>query len=120
MSILKVYSYKKCSTCQKALKFLEKKKLNANVIEITEKAPSKAELKSMLKNYDGDLKKLFNTSGVVYREKNIKEKLPNMTKDDAIEMLSLDGKLIKRPFLLKGEKGLVGFKEDQWAKLLKE
>ena len=109
----KVYSYKKCSTCVKALKFLDKKKITPNVIDITEQPPSKAELETMLNNYDGELKRLFNTSGVAYRENNIKDKLPTMTKAQALTMLSKNGKLVKRPFVLKGKKGLVGFKEDE-------
>lgn len=116
---MKVYSYKKCSTCQKALKFLDKKGVEVSVVDITEKPPTKTELKKMLKSYDGEIKKLFNTSGMVYREKNIKEKLPKMSNDEAIDLLSSNGKLIKRPFLLKGDQGVVGFKEDQWNSLLK-
>lgn len=112
----KVYSYKKCSTCVKALKFLDKKKIEAKVVDITEQPPSKKELEVMLKNYNGELKKLFNTSGVAYREQNIKDKLPTMSKADALKLLSSNGKLVKRPFLLNGDKGLVGFKEDEWKK----
>lgn len=113
----KVYSYKKCSTCVKALKFLDKKKITPNVIDITAQPPTKAELETMLSNYDGELKRLFNTSGVAYRENNIKDKLPTMTKAQALTMLSKNGKLVKRPFVLKGKKGLVGFKEDEWKSL---
>ncbi len=119
MASLKVYSYKKCSTCQKALKFLEKKKINYNVIEIVDNPPSKLELKKMLKSYNGEIKKLFNTSGVVYREKKIKDKIAKMTQAEAIDLLSSNGKLVKRPFLLAGEKGLVGFKEEEWKSLVK-
>ena len=115
---LKVYSYKKCSTCVKALKFLKAKKMDPDVIDITEQPPTKKELELMLKSYDGELKKLFNTSGVAYRENNIKDKLPTMTKTQALTMLSKNGRLVKRPFILKGQKGLVGFKEDEWKKLI--
>lgn len=118
MSKMKVYSYKKCSTCVKALKFLDKKGVKAEVIDITEQPPTQKELEVMLKNYDGELKKLFNTSGVAYRENNIKDKLPTMTKAQALKMLSQNGKLVKRPFLLKGAKGVVGFKEDEWKSLI--
>lgn len=118
MAKLKVYSYKKCSTCQKALKFLEKKKIDSQVIDITEIPPSVSELQTMLKNYDGELKKLFNTSGVAYRELNIKDKLPKMTEKQAIQLLSSNGRLVKRPFVLNGKKGVVGFKEPEWKTLI--
>ena len=118
MSKFKVYSYAKCSTCKKALSFIDKKKLKAEVIDIKEQGPTKAELELMLENYDGELKKLFNTSGLQYRENNIKDKLPTMTKAQALTMLSKNGMLVKRPFVLKGKKGVVGFKEDQWKALL--
>ncbi len=117
MAQAKVYSYKKCSTCVKALKFLDENNVKAEVIDITEQPPSKQELETMLKNYDGELRKLFNTSGVAYRENNLKEKLPTMTKAQALSMLSKNGKLVKRPFVLKGQKGLVGFKENEWSQL---
>lgn len=115
---LKVYSYKKCSTCVKALKFLQSKKIEPQVIDITEQPPTKKELELMLKNYGGEIKKLFNTSGVAYRENNIKDKLANMSKAEALAMLSKNGKLVKRPFVLKGSKGLVGFIEEEWKVLI--
>jgi len=69
----------------------------------------------MLGSYDGDIRKLFNTSGLQYRELNMKEKLPAMTATQAIDLLAANGKLIKRPFLLDTDKkGIVGFKEDRW------
>lgn len=117
MGKVKIYSYKKCSTCVKALKFLDKKKVSVDTIDITEKAPSKTELEVMLKNYDGEIKKLFNTSGVAYRELKIKDKIAKMTKAEAFKLLSKNGRLVKRPFVLKGGKGLVGFKEEEWKDL---
>lgn len=72
----------------------------------------------MLDSYDGDIRKLFNTSGVQYRELNMKEKLPNMSAADAIQLLSGNGKLIKRPFLLNGDKGIVAFKQELWAEFV--
>lgn len=68
----------------------------------------------MLRSYDGEVKKLFNTSGVQYRELNMKETLPTLSNQQAIELLSENGKLIKRPFLIKGDQGIVGFKEALW------
>ena len=118
MAGLKVYSYKKCSTCQKALKFLKAKGIEPNVLDITEQPPTKTELETMLAAYDGEIKKLFNTSGIMYRELSIKDKLPTMTKAQAFKLLSQNGKLVKRPFVLKGKKGAVGFKEDEWKTLV--
>lgn len=118
MSKAKVYQYKKCSTCVKALKFLGQKNIRASIVDITETPPSKTELKLMLAQYNGDIRKLFNTSGLLYRSMNIKDKLPDMTESEAIELLSKNGKLIKRPFALFGKKGVVGFKQDEWTNLI--
>ena len=117
---LKVYSYKNCSTCKNALKFLEKKGVNAEVIDIVSTPPSKAELKSMLERYEGNVKKLFNTSGQVYREMGLTERLAEMTSSQAIDLLAKNGKLVKRPFLIQGKEAcLVGFKEDEWKRIVK-
>lgn len=84
-------------------------------IDITERPPGKGELRAMLASYHGDIRKLFNTSGVQYRELNMKEKLPIMDAAELIELLAHNGKLIKRPFLLKTDnKGIVGFNEADW------
>jgi Spx/MgsR family transcriptional regulator len=119
MGKAKFYQYKKCSTCVKASKFLDKKSVDYQSIDITEKPPTKAELEFMIGQYDGEIKKLFNTSGVQYRELKIKDKIGTMTKKQAVDMLSKNGKLVKRPFLIVNKKGLVGFKEDQWKSILK-
>jgi Spx/MgsR family transcriptional regulator len=87
------------------------------VIDITEQPPTKIELKKMLAHYDGEIKKLFNTSDVVYREMKLKDRLADLTVKEAIQMLSENGKLVKRPFLLTATSGVVGFKEDEWKKL---
>lgn len=120
---IKFYQYKTCSTCQKALKFLESKKLAFENIPIVDQPPTVTELKVMLgylKADGGTFKNLFNTSGVVYREQNISQKIKDgMSEDEALKMLSKNGKLIKRPFLLTGKNGTVGFKEDVWKKLLR-
>ena len=117
MKRLKVYEYANCSTCKKALKFLDKKKISYDRIAIVETPPSKTELKKMLAHYDGQLGKLFNTSGVVYREMKLGEKLKKMPTDEALALLASNGKLVKRPFLLSDDIGLVGFKEDEWSNL---
>ena len=117
---MKFYQYPKCSTCRNALKFLKKNNIEFTSIDITGTPPSKAELNVMLDSYDGELRKLFNTSGVQYRELKMKDKLPRMTAAEAIDLLSGNGKLIKRPFLLDNKKnGIVGFKEIAWTDFLK-
>jgi len=118
---IKVYSYKNCSTCKKALKYLEQKKADVTVIDITETPPSKDELNAMLAIYDGNIKRLFNTSGQVYKEMGLSAKLPTLSEKQAIDLLAKNGKLVKRPFLLIGKKaGAVGFREDEWASVLKK
>lgn len=119
---IKVYEYKACSTCQKALKFLDAKGVKYERHPIVDQPPSIAELKKMLtylKADGGSFKNLFNTSGVQYRELGISEKIKNgMSEDEALKLLSGNGKLIKRPFLLTDKTGTVGFKEDVWKKLV--
>jgi arsenate reductase len=117
---LKIYSYKNCSTCKNALKYLDRRSLKYAVLDITETPPKKSELKAMLDVYNGNIKKLFNTSGQVYREMGLTDKLASMNAADAIELLSKHGKLVKRPFLMNGSESMVvGFNEDEWKKVLK-
>ncbi len=123
MTATKIYGYKNCSTCSKAIKFLEKKGIPFENIAIIDQPPTIAELKKMLgylTEKGGTYKNLFNTSGQVYRELGISEKIKaGLTPSDAIELLAKNGKLIKRPFLLTATSGTVGFNEDEWKKLLK-
>lgn len=118
----KVYEYKACSTCQKALKFLEKNGVKYERVPIVEQPPTMGELKKMLgylKADGGSFKNLFNTSGVQYRELGISDKIKaGMTEQQALDLLAKNGKLIKRPFLLSDKAGTVGFKEDVWKKLI--
>lgn len=120
---IKIYEYKSCSTCQKARKFLDTKKLKYQAFPIVEQPPTVSELKTMLKYLkaqDGSFKNLFNTSGVLYREMNISQKIKDgMSEEEALQLLSKNGKLIKRPFLLTENNGTVGFKQDLWSQLLK-
>ncbi|MFV8256621.1 arsenate reductase family protein [Bdellovibrio bacteriovorus] len=118
--MLKVYEYAKCSTCVKALKFLDGKKVKYDKLPIVDKAPSQKELKEMLsalKERGGSIRNLFNTSGVMYKEMKLSEKLPSMTEAEAIKLLSENGKLVKRPFVIGDDTHLVGFKEDEWKKV---
>lgn len=117
----KIYEYSKCSTCQKALRFLDEKKIKYQKIAIVDKPPTITELKKMLayiKEDGGGLKNLFNTSGEQYRLLKISDALKDgMTEAAALKLLSANGKLIKRPFLIGNEMGLVGFKPELWKKL---
>ncbi|MBS1972575.1 MAG: arsenate reductase family protein [Bdellovibrionales bacterium] len=118
-SSIKVYEYAGCSTCKKALKYLDANKVKYQTIPIVEQPPTKVELKEMLahvKADGGEIKKLFNTSGVLYKEMKISEKLSGMSEAEALDLLAKHGKLIKRPFVLGKDFGLLGFKEDQWDK----
>jgi arsenate reductase len=118
---MKIYEYGNCSTCRKALKFLDRRGVKYERSPIVEQPPTKAELKKMLaylKAEGGSMKQLFNTSGQAYRELGIANKIKSgMTEEEAIELLSKNGKLIKRPFLLGDGVGLIGFKEEQWKSL---
>lgn len=118
--MLKVYEYAKCSTCVKALKFLEAKKIAYEKLPIVDQPPTEKELHEMLialKKQGGNIKNLFNTSGLVYKEMNLSEKLPNLSESEAIQLLAKNGKLVKRPFVISKDVHLVGFKEDAWKKL---
>ena len=94
--------YPRCTTCKKAKDWLDK---------------SKSELKEWISKSGKPIKKFFNTSGTLYRELNVKDKLPNMNEDEQIELLSTDGMLVKRPILVGENTVLVGFKEDAWSSL---
>jgi len=109
--MIKFYGYKKCSTCRKAEKALEKSKLDYQFIDITENPPSASVLKKMIKQADAEIKKLFNTSGVQYRELKIKDKLPKLTEIEIFKLLAGNGRLIKRPLITDGEKTTIGFNE---------
>lgn len=116
--MVRVYSYEKCSTCRDALKFLAARGVKAEVIPIRERPPTKAELRRMLGLMGGELRRLFNTSGVDYRALGMKDRLPGMSEAEAMELLSQNGNLVKRPFLLTKDGGTVGFDEAVWKRLL--
>lgn len=117
--MLKIYEYINYGTCRKATKYLDAKKIAYKTIPIRETPPSKSELKLMLKALDGNIKKMLNTSGRDYRALNIKDKLPKMTECQVIDLLAGNGNLIKRPFVLNGKMGWVGFNEGEWKRHLK-
>lgn len=112
---MKVYTYKNCSTCRMATRWLSEKGIQFDERPIRETPPSKLELKQMLQFQNGELKRLFNVAGGDYRELKMKELLPKMDESEALKLLSGRGNLIKRPFLIGDRFGLVGFKEAEWA-----
>lgn len=115
--MLRVYSYKGCDSCRKALKWLRARDVDFENLAIRETPPSRGELQSMLERYEGNLKKLFNVSGQDYRSLGLKDRLPEMSDEEAIDMLSSNGNLIKRPFVIGSKVAEVGFKPDEWESL---
>ena len=118
MSVLKIYTYENCDTCRRAVKWLKAHELGFDEHPIRERPPSIAELHTMLVAYDGELRRLFNTSGGDYREQKLGEKLPGMSETAALALLAGNGNLVKRPFLLGGKVALVGFDDKVWASAL--
>lgn len=115
MGTVKVYHYAACGTCQKALKWLKANAIDFEAIPIVEQPPTVEALKQVLVLSGLDVRKLFNTSGVVYKEQNIKDKLPGMTEEAMLALLASNGKLIKRPIVIDGERATVGFKEETFG-----
>ncbi|MFN8392748.1 MAG: Spx/MgsR family RNA polymerase-binding regulatory protein [Bdellovibrionota bacterium] len=115
----KFYVHPKCSTCKAARNFLQKHDIAVEEIDITTQPPSNSELKRMLAFQGGQIRKLFNTSGIQYRELKIKERLDGLSESDALSMLTKNGMLVKRPFLLGETFGLVGFRENGWKETLR-
>ncbi|MET0339883.1 MAG: arsenate reductase family protein [Polyangiales bacterium] len=113
-----VFHYPACSTCKRALKWLDARGIARKDVHIVDQPPTKAQLKRALKESGKPLRGLFNTAGQSYRDGDFKTKLPTLTETQAIDALAADGKLIKRPLLLGDGFALVGFDEAEWkAKL---
>jgi arsenate reductase len=113
-----VLVYRKCSTCQKALKWLDAHNINYTERPIVEEKPSYEELSKWYPMSGLPLKKFFNTSGILYKEMNLKDKLPSMTEDEMLKLLATNGKLVKRPLVIGDNFVLTGFKEAQWEEAL--
>ena len=111
--------YPKCTTCQKAKKWLEENNVAFIERHIRENNPTVDELKAWHRQSGLPLKKFFNTSGLQYKALQLKEKLPTMSEDEQFELLASDGMLVKRPLLIGETFVLVGFKEAEWANTLK-
>lgn len=109
--------YPKCSTCQKALKHLKEKNIQLELRHIVEETPSQEELLQWIHDYHQGIRPFFNTSGKLYRELNMKEKMKTMTIKEAAELLSQNGMLIKRPLLIDDKKIIIGYKEEIYEQL---
>jgi len=112
--MITLYGYKKCGTCRKGEKFFKDNNLDYEFIDITLTPPSIEELNKMILQTEKPIKKFFNTSGVLYREMQLKDKLKDMDTDEMIELLAANGKLIKRPLVTDGKKSTVAFNEDEF------
>jgi len=116
--MLKVYCYSRCSTCQKALKWLDAKGVKYELIDIKENNPDEKTLRKYYAMSGLPLKRFFNTSGLQYRELELSKKLPAMSEDEQFKLLASDGMLVKRPLLAGKDFVLTGFKEAEWSEKL--
>ena len=118
-AVIKVYCYDKCSTCKKALKWLDDNKVKYKSVDIKEDHPDEKTLRSLQKKSGLPLKKFFNTSGMLYRDMGLSKKLPTMTDDDMYKLLASDGMLVKRPLLITDKAVIPGFREETWKDALR-
>lgn len=110
--------YPKCSTCKKAQAWLDTKGIEYTLRNIKEENPTLDELRNWHALSGKELRKFFNTSGLLYKSMELKNKLPNMTEEEMLSLLSTDGMLVKRPLLIADDKVLIGFKESDWESAL--
>ena len=113
--MLKVYCYSRCTTCRKALKWLDDHSIAYETVDIKENHPTEADLRKYYTMSDLPLKRFWNTSGLPYREMGLSKKLLNMIEDYQLKLLATDGMLVKRPLLVGDSFVLTGFKENEWA-----
>lgn len=109
--------YPKCSTCQKAKKWLTENNIDFTDRNIVEQNPTVEELSTWFKQSGLPLKRFFNTSGMLYKEQNLKDKLPTMSEEEQLKLLASNGMLVKRPLLIGEDNILIGFRQDDWEKL---
>lgn len=117
--MVKVLVYRKCSTCQRALKWLEQNNINFEERPIVEENPTFDELKEWYGKSGLPLKKFFNTSGNIYKQMNLKDKLGDMSEEEQLKLLATDGMLVKRPLVVGDDFVITGFKESEWEQKLK-
>lgn len=110
--------YPKCSTCKKAQKWLDDHGVSYETRHIVEENPTYEELKYWQETSGLPLKKFFNTSGMLYKEQHLKDKLPTMSEDEQLHLLATNGMLVKRPLLIDGARVLTGFREKEWQEIL--
>ena len=110
--------YPKCTTCKKAKKWLDEHHIEYTDRHIKDENPTDEELSKWLEISGLPIRKFFNTSGMLYREMQLKDKLPDMTEEEMINLLASDGMLVKRPVLINGSTVLMGFKEKEWEEAL--
>ncbi len=113
--MLKAYCYSRCSTCKKALKWLDDHSIEYDLHDIKTDHPDEAALRTYYRKSGMPLKRFFNTSGIPYRELELSKKLPEMGEDEQFRLLASDGMLVKRPLLVGEDFVLTGFKEEEWA-----
>lgn len=118
--MLKFICYPKCTTCQKAKKWLDDKKQEYELRDIKLDNPTFGELTEWYNKSGLPIKKFFNTSGLLYKSLDLKNKLPEMSEDEMLKLLATDGMLVKRPLLIGDDFVLVGFKEAEWAEKLEK
>lgn len=111
--------YPRCSTCKKAQDYLENRGFSFEIRDIKQNNPTYDELTLWYEKSGLPIKRFFNTSGLLYKSMALKDKLPDMSEEQQLELLSSDGMLVKRPILLDGDKVLVGFRQEQWDEVLK-
>lgn len=116
--MIKVYCYDRCSTCKKALAWLDSNIIKYEKIDIKTQHPDEATLRELHKKSGVPLKRFFNTSGILYREMQLSSKLPNMSEDEQFTLLASDGMMVKRPLLVTKDAVIPGFKEEDWKKVL--
>ena len=117
--MVKVLVYRKCSTCRRALKWLEQNNINFEERPIVEENPTFDELKEWYGKSGLPLKKFFNTSGNIYKQMNLKDKLGDMSEEEQLKLLAADGMLVKRPLVVGEDFVITGFKESEWEQKLK-
>jgi arsenate reductase len=117
--MLQFICYTKCTTCQKAKKWLEENQISFSERPIKEQNPTFEELSDWLKKSKLPVKRLFNTSGLLYRDQNIKEKIDKLSEEELLHILASDGMMVKRPILIGEEFVLFGFKENEWKEKIK-
>ncbi len=116
--MIKVYCYERCSTCKRALAWLDEKNISYEKIDIKGDHPDEATLRTLHQKSGLPLKRFFNTSGQLYREMELSKKLPAMSEDDQFKLLASDGMIVKRPILITDKTVCTGFKEKEWIDAL--